>query len=81
MTHKKCVVFYYEAIKITEMREKLLTRGGVYIFRNLGIIDPILTPNYFFSNLFLIVQSFDNFRKKKNTIFHSSMQGSERKMT
>ena len=40
MNGKKCihiknaVVFYYEAIKITEMREKLLTRGGVYILQN-----------------------------------------------
>ena len=34
MTHKNAVVFYYEAIKITEIREQLLTRGGVYILRN-----------------------------------------------
>ena len=33
MTHKK-LVFYYEAIKITEMREKSLARGGVYILWN-----------------------------------------------
>ena len=30
---KNAVVFYYEANIIIEMREKLLTRGGVYILR------------------------------------------------
>ena len=28
-----CHIFYYEAKMIIEMREKLLTRGGVYILR------------------------------------------------
>ena len=31
---KNAVVFYYEAKIIIEMREKLLTRGGVYILRD-----------------------------------------------
>ena len=31
---KNAVVFHYEAKKIIEMREKLLTRGGVYILRD-----------------------------------------------
>ena len=30
----KTVVFYYEAKRITEMLEELLTRGGVNILRN-----------------------------------------------
>ena len=31
---KNAVVFYDEAKMIIEMREKLLTRGGVYILRD-----------------------------------------------
>ena len=31
---KNAVVFYYEAKIIIEMRENLLTRGGVYILRD-----------------------------------------------
>ena len=31
VTYKKCGCFFYEAKMIIEMREKLLTRGGVYI--------------------------------------------------
>ena len=31
---KNAVVFYYEAKIIIEMREKSLTRGGVYILRD-----------------------------------------------
>ena len=31
---KNAVVFYFEAEIIIEMREKLLTRGGVYILRD-----------------------------------------------
>ena len=61
--------FYYEAIKITEMREKLLAVAFTFCetFKR-GINRPNIDPQlFFFEFIFIIVQGFDNFRKKKNT--------------
>ena len=58
---KNAVVFYYEAKIIMEMREKLPTRGGVYILRTFqrAINRPKTYPQlFYFSNLFINGQAF-----------------------
>ena len=49
---KNADIFYNEAKIITEMQEKLLTRGGVYILRNFQegnffLVFPLLIIYFF----------------------------------
>ena len=85
---KNAVVFYYEAKIIIEMREKLLTRGGVYILRNFQKGHKWAKkwpPIIFFLECIHQWTSFYHFRKKITnsslTNFFSIVQWSAREKT
>ena len=73
---KNAVVFYYEAKIIIEMREKLLTRGGVYILRDLN--RPKSDHRLFFFRICASMDKLLSFQEKNITNFFSIVQGSAR---
>ena len=65
---KNAVVFYYQAKIIIEMREKLLTRGGVYILRDFQKGHQWTKnwpPDYFFSRNYSLMDKLLSFQEKK----------------
>ena len=75
---------YYEAKIIIEMREKLLTYGGVYILRYFQKGHKYTKnwpPTIIFLKFIHQWTSFNHFRKQKLLIFFSVVQGSAREKT